>query len=97
MSKARACRQAGFSLLEVLVAMAVITIGLVGALSLIAFSLHSYKTSSQQIIDANAVQGCLENIRNLRDRGKCCSGLNPYVATCTSGNITIKTYLYDWQ
>ncbi|PIP16970.1 MAG: hypothetical protein COX44_02530 [Candidatus Portnoybacteria bacterium CG23_combo_of_CG06-09_8_20_14_all_37_13] len=86
-----------FSLLEVLIAMAIITIGLVAALNLIAFSLHSYKTSSQQIIDTNWVQGCLEAIRNQRDRGECCLGQNPYVATCTKNNITIKTYLYDWQ
>lgn len=86
-----------FSLLEVLISMAIITIGLVAALSLIAFSLRSYKTSSQQIIDANADQACIEIARNNRDRDPV-----SFFALCpspcqitTCGKLT--TYLYDWK
>jgi len=84
-----------FSLLEVLIAMAIITIGLVAALNLIAASLHSYKTSSQQIIDANKAQACAEEARNKRDRGEI-SG-SPYVVNCEYGKVKIIYYLYDWQ
>lgn len=84
-----------FTLLEVLVAMTIITIGLVGALSLISFSLKSYQTSSQQIINANKAQECAELARNKRDRGLI-SG-SPYIKTCKFGNITVTTYLYDWK
>lgn len=86
-----------FSLLEVLIAMAIITIGLVAALSLIAFSLRSYKTSSQQIIDANADQACIEEARNERDGGGVPTGgidMGDYYKIQCSDIIY---YLYKWQ
>lgn len=87
----------GFSLLEVLVALSIITIGLVGALSLIAFSLHSYQTSSQQIIDANNAQACAEIARNQRDRGQAPTGGidrgDYYEIRCSD----IVYYLYKWR
>lgn len=86
----------GFSLLEVLIAMAIITIGLVAALNLIAASLHSYKTSSQQVIYANQAQECVELARNERDRNpEAFFGTCPSPCEVTCGKLT--TYLYDWQ
>ncbi|MFH1392592.1 MAG: prepilin-type N-terminal cleavage/methylation domain-containing protein [bacterium] len=85
----------GFSLLEVLISMAIITIGLVAALSLISVSLRSYKTSSEQIIYANEDQECIETARNARDRDPASFFAGASNKQITCGKLT--TYLYDWQ
>jgi len=88
-----------FTLLEVLIACAIITIGLVGALSLISYSVSSYRFSVQKSTDAYKAQACIENARNQRDRNsEDFFGANFYKEiTCTENNITVKTYLYDWK
>lgn len=99
MAKLKFKKNRGFSLLEVLIAITLITVGLVACLSLISASLKSYKNSSQSVIDANKVQECLELARNDRDRdpGTFFAGASNKEVVCTENNLTIKMHLYDWQ
>lgn len=93
--------KSGFSLLEVLIAITIITIGLVAVLSLIANSLASYRTSSQSVIDINITRACLENARNERDKTGVPTSGDPepeeagdhYKIFCDD----IIYYLYKWQ
>lgn len=57
----------GFSLLEVLIAIFIITIGITGSLSLISYSISSATVGKSQVIVANLVQEGIEVIRNIRD------------------------------
>ena len=57
----------GFSLIEVIVSIAVITTALVTAMALISFSVSSIGLSKSKIIATNLAQEGLEIIRNIRD------------------------------
>lgn len=57
----------GFTLLEVLVAIVVITTGLAAALSLITITISSAAVSKDRLIAANLAQENLEVLRNIRD------------------------------
>lgn len=59
--------QKGFSLLEVIVAILVVTIGVVGAMSLINYSISSIAIGKSQIIASGLAQEGLEIARSIRD------------------------------
>lgn len=57
----------GFSLLEVIVAIFIITVGLGGAISLLAFVISASAVGKSQIIATNLAQEGIEVVRNIRD------------------------------
>jgi prepilin-type N-terminal cleavage/methylation domain-containing protein len=57
----------GFSIVEVLVAISVITIGITGAMNLINFTISSVTMSKSQTIAVNLTQEGMEVIRSIRD------------------------------
>ncbi len=56
-----------FTLIEVLIAILIISIGILGAFSLMTFSISTYEETSQKIIEINLARQGIEQIRNLRD------------------------------
>jgi type II secretory pathway pseudopilin PulG len=57
----------GFSLLEVIIAIFVITIGIIGVANLISYSISSVAVAKSQIIATELAQEGLEIVRNIRD------------------------------
>ncbi|PJE57499.1 MAG: hypothetical protein COU82_01725 [Candidatus Portnoybacteria bacterium CG10_big_fil_rev_8_21_14_0_10_38_18] len=57
----------GFTLIEVIVAIAVIVTALIGSVALISFSVSSTRTSRSRIIAEGLTQEGLEIVRNIRD------------------------------
>jgi prepilin-type N-terminal cleavage/methylation domain-containing protein len=57
----------GFTLLEVIVSMAVISVGILGALALTNYSISSAVFAKNQLISANLAQEQIEVVRNIRD------------------------------
>lgn len=57
----------GFTLLEVVVALGVIIIGLVGVLVLINFTISSSTVSASKLVAVNLAQEGIELVRNIRD------------------------------
>ena len=57
----------GFSLLEVIIAIFIITIGIAGILNLMSFSISSVAVSKSQIIAGTLAQEGLEVVRAIRD------------------------------
>lgn len=57
----------GFSLLEVIIAIFVIIIGIVGAMNLLNYSISSAVIGKSQIIASNLAQEGIEIVRNIRD------------------------------
>ncbi|MBU1102101.1 prepilin-type N-terminal cleavage/methylation domain-containing protein [Patescibacteria group bacterium] len=60
-------RAAGFSLLEVMVAIFIIIMGLVVALLLVSRSTYAGNSSAQRLIAANLAQEGIEVVKNMRD------------------------------
>ncbi len=60
-------RNAGFSLMEVIVSVFLISVGLIGALTLINYTVDSASISSSRLVAANLAQEGIEIVRNLRD------------------------------
>jgi len=67
----------GFSLLEVIIAIFVITTGIVGAMNLINYSISSVAVSKSQIIASGLSQEGLEVVRNIRDTNWAEQFINP--------------------
>ena len=59
----RSCRQGGIGLLEVLVAVVLISIGIVGAVSMTAKSIRQSSYSNQQILAATVARELVERLR----------------------------------
>jgi len=57
----------GFALIEVMVAIFVITIGIIGAVNLVNYSISSVIIGKSQVIAANLAQEGVEIVRNIRD------------------------------
>ena len=57
----------GFTLLEVIISLGIIVVGLVGALTLVNFTLNSSGTSSSKLVAANLAQEGIEVVRSSRD------------------------------
>lgn len=57
----------GFSLAEVIVAIFIITVGIIGVVSLMNSTISGVRVAKSQIIAANLAQEGLEIIRNIRD------------------------------
>jgi len=58
---------AGFSLLEVMVAISIMTVGLGGAMALITMSMNAGVVSSDRLVAANLAQEGIEVVRSIRD------------------------------
>lgn len=59
--------QQGFSLIEVIIAIFVITIGIVAVVNLVSSAIGSVAISESQVIATNLCQEGLEVVRNIRD------------------------------
>lgn len=59
--------QKAFSLLEVLIAIFILTIGITGAVSLITYSISSVAIAKSQVIATNLAQEGIELVRSIRD------------------------------
>jgi prepilin-type N-terminal cleavage/methylation domain-containing protein len=59
--------EGGFTLMEVIVAVAVITTAIVGAMALVSFSVSSISLNKSKITATNLAQEGLEIVRNIRD------------------------------
>ncbi|MCD6284113.1 prepilin-type N-terminal cleavage/methylation domain-containing protein [bacterium] len=57
----------GFTLLEVIIAIAVISIGLIGILYLVSFSISASSVAKNKLIAANLAQEGIELVRGIRD------------------------------
>ncbi len=57
----------GFSLVEVIIAIFIITIGVTGAMSLMVYSISSVAVSKSKIIAVSLAQEGIEVVRNIRD------------------------------
>lgn len=57
----------GFTLVEVLAAVMILSIGLIGSLKLIGYNLHNISFSEDRIIASGLVEDGLERLRNARD------------------------------
>jgi uncharacterized protein (TIGR02598 family) len=59
--------KSGFTLMEVIVSIAIITTALIAAIGLISFSITSIRINKSKIIAAGLVQEGLEIVKNIRD------------------------------
>lgn len=76
----------GFSLLEVIFAVLIITIGIIGAANLINYSISQVVVSRSQIIATNLAQEGLEVIRAIRDNNWL-QDLDPWSTNLIGGAI----------
>ncbi|MFA4833270.1 MAG: prepilin-type N-terminal cleavage/methylation domain-containing protein [Patescibacteria group bacterium] len=82
--------QSGFSILEIVVAFSIITIGLVGVLSLTAQNVQVEYTNKNNLVASQLAQEGLELIRNIRDN-------NWLVGNSWDNSITPGTYIVDYS
>ena len=66
----------GFTLIEVMAAVAVLSIGLVGGLTVITKNLSNMRTGEDRIIAANLAAEGIELVRNVRDTNWLTTGNN---------------------
>lgn len=67
MNKNKLKRQFGFSILEVIIAILIISIGMIGVLSLITQNIQAQDISKNDLIASQLAQEGLELVRNIRD------------------------------
>jgi type II secretory pathway pseudopilin PulG len=85
----------GFTLIEVIISIAIVIIALISALSLITFSTTSIRINKSKIIAAGLVQEGLEIVKNIRD--------NNWLHNCpacdrrTAANWRIGLGTGDWR
>ncbi|MFH0873480.1 MAG: prepilin-type N-terminal cleavage/methylation domain-containing protein [Candidatus Komeilibacteria bacterium] len=82
----------GFTLLEGIIAMAVITIGLVAGITLTVVNISSAQNNERRIVAANLAREGIEAIRNMRDSNWLKVNLNESYTTTGGG-----TKLYTWN
>lgn len=83
-------KKKGFTLLEVIIAIFIITVGVVGTISLIVQTLSGTAIASQRLIAAYLAQEGIEIIRNIRDTNWLEGGDNPWnegLTGCSNGCI----------
>jgi prepilin-type N-terminal cleavage/methylation domain-containing protein len=78
----------GFTLMEVMAAIFIILIGLVGIMSLISRSLYAGTLSTSRLIAANLAQEGIEVVKNIRDLNYLANGWDDWYASVPSGTIT---------
>jgi len=66
-NKKQKTKNKGFSLMEVIIAIAIITTALISIMVLITFSISSIRVAKSKIIATNLAQEGLEIVRNIRD------------------------------
>ena len=84
----RKISKAGFSLIEVLVAMLVLSMGFAAVFSLMTINIRSSENAKNQIIASQLAQEGLELVRNLRDNGSLDASY-PDSAACTPASKCI--------
>lgn len=89
----------GFSLLEVLLAMAIMSIGVLTVVSLISLNLRGLNAARATLSEIAAVQKQIEEVRNDRDNGQALAwdAEGKYQVIASSGNTTIIYHLYNWR
>lgn len=86
--------QSGFTLIETLVAVLILTLSIGGILSLAAGGFYSVRYARNQIVANNLLQESLEYVRNTRDSAFLQGGPNPWdiwqdtLQTDINGNVT---------
>jgi len=101
--KIRATPKSGFTLVEAMVAIFVVTVGTIGALGLITQSISFGRTSSNQAIAVYLAQEGVELIRNIRDTNFLTAPAVPWdkdLTACSDGceidyNDTVPTSFAD--
>jgi prepilin-type N-terminal cleavage/methylation domain-containing protein len=88
----------GFTLIEVMAAVTVLSIGLIGSLTLISYNLHNISFSGDRIIASGLVEDGLERVRNIRDTNWLKGGAtawNSGIEGDISPDTTIKFFCHD--
>jgi hypothetical protein len=83
-------KNAGFSLMEVIVAIFFLSVGLLGALTLINYTLISISVNSSRLVAANLAQEGIEIIRNFRDSNFGASGWDDWYSSIVNGDYRVQ-------
>jgi len=77
-------KKRAFTLVEVLLAVFILNIGILGTINLFASTIRGYSLSSNKFIAANLAQGGIEKVRNWRD-SNWANGKGPWFGGLPSG------------
>lgn len=90
--------KSGFSLIEVLVTMLVLSFGLVGVSALMVSSIKSSQDARNQIIASELAQEGIELVKNLKDNNSTAfSSVNPDIPSGSNYRIAINSSFADFQ
>lgn len=70
----------GFSLVEVLVSLTIISVGILSVVNLLTSTLRNWQISAEKVSTIALAQEAMERVRNMRDNGQNISGLNQALA-----------------
>lgn len=86
----RPYQQAGFSLLEVIVALYILLVGIVGVMSLIVGATQAGAVSASRLLAANLAQEGIEVVKNIRDLNYDGNGWTNWHANLVAGNYLVQ-------
>jgi len=88
------CSEKGYSILEVIISLGIITLGLVGVLSLVIQNVRAQYVDKNNIIASMLAQEGLELVRNIRDSNRLSS--LAWKDGVSDGNGTTKIFKVDY-